>query len=70
MTLCVPRLESEYDMPVSAMYLAVVHPDNDAPRLIRCPRLDAEINLIVRYELDCGRARSAALPGPTAPFAC
>ena len=66
----IPRLETEYGMNVSATYLAVVHPDNDAPRLISCPRLQEELNLIVAYEMECGRARAAALPGPDAPFVC
>ena len=64
------RLESEYGMRVRAMYLAVVHPDNEGPRLISCPRLQQELNLIVAYEMECGRATAAALPGPDAPFAC
>jgi len=63
-------LESEYGMSVSAMYLAVVHPDSEAPRLISCPRLQTEIELIVEYEIECGRARAAALPGLETPFEC
>jgi len=61
-------LESEYGYRCSSMWLAVVHPDNDQPRLISCPRMDAEIAAIVDYELECGRAKAAAVPGNDARF--
>ena len=60
-------LETEYGMRVGGYYLAVVHPDSAAPRLIRCPRMDAEMRLIHAYEMLCGRAGPSA-PGPDAPF--
>ena len=63
-------LESEYGYRVSAMWLAVVHPENEAGRLIQCPRMDAELDAMVDFEIECGRARSAAVPGETAPFLC
>jgi len=55
-------------MPVSAMMLVVCHPDNDGPRLITCPRMDEEMRRIVDFEIASGRAHSAAMPGPYAPF--
>lgn len=61
-------LESEYGFTVSGMFLAVVHPESEAPRLIACPRMQAEVDAIVEYEIECGRARAAALPGANAPF--
>ena len=61
-------LESEYGYRCSSMWLAVVHPDNDQPRLISCPRMDAEIAAIVDFEFECGRAKAAAVPGNDARF--
>ncbi len=61
-------LESEYGMAVSSMLLAVVHPESEAPRLIACPRMQAEVEAMVEYEIECGRAKAAAVPGPDAPF--
>ena len=43
-------LEDEYDMSVSSMMLAVVHPDAEQGRIITCPRLQVEIDAIVEYE--------------------
>ena len=61
-------LESEYGMAVSSMLLAIVHPESEAPRLIACPRMQAEVEAMVEYEIECGRAKAAAVPGPDAPF--
>ena len=61
-------LSSEYGMKVGSLYLAVVHPDIGMPKLILCPRLDAEIEMLVDYEILCGRARARAVPGQRAPF--
>ena len=47
-------LEDAYDMSVSSMMLAVVHPDAEQGRIITCPRLQVEIEAIVEYEQDCG----------------
>jgi len=60
-------LESEYGYSVSSMFLAVVHPEQDGPRLIACPRMVSEIAALVEYEIALGRARAAALP-LDAPF--
>ena len=60
-------LEREYGMSVGGYFLAVVHPDSDGGRLVRCPRMDAEMVLIHRFETECGRA-SASMPGNDAPF--
>ena len=55
-------------MTVTEMYLALVHPDIPAARLVSCPRMQNEIDAVVQYELHCGRARAAAIPGEDAPF--
>ena len=60
-------LESEYAMTVAGYYLAVCHPENDGPQLIRCPRMDLEMNAIHAYEMQCGRA-GRSKPGEDAPF--
>ena len=45
-------LETDYNMRVSEdMYLAVCHPENPEPTLIRVPRMKAEIEALVEYEL-------------------
>jgi len=60
-------LEQEYDMSVAGYYLAQVHPDGDAPRLISCPRMDAEMRAIHNFEIECGRA-GPSIAGELAPF--
>ena len=60
-------LETEYAFDVSAMYLAVVHPDQPAPRLIEAPRLDAEMSALHDFEIEQGRAVSNA-PSLDSPF--
>jgi hypothetical protein len=60
-------LEQEYDMKVAGYYLAQVHPDGEAPRLISCPRMEAEMRAIHAYEVQCGRA-GLSTPGSLAPF--
>ena len=52
-------LESEYGMKVAGYKLAVVHPDASRPKLINCPRMDAEMSLIRDFEIEQGRASSA-----------
>ena len=45
-------LEDGYGMPVADdMYLAVCHPENPEPALVRVPRMKAEIEALVEYEL-------------------
>ena len=60
-------LETEYGMSVAGYYLAQVHPEGDAPRLISCPRMDAEMQAIHEYEFACGRAGPSTV-GELAPF--
>ena len=60
-------LEQEYGMSVAGYYLAQVHPDGDAPRLISCPRMDAEMRAIHNFEIECGRA-GPSIAGELAPF--
>ena len=43
-------LESEYDMRVSRMILAVMHPLRHGPTCIDLPRMDTEIAMIVEQE--------------------
>ena len=60
-------LESEYEMTVGGHYLAVVHPDYERGRLIACPNMKREIQAVVEYEIEYGRA-SAPKSGADAPF--
>ena len=60
-------LETEYDMKVAGYYLVQVHPEGEAPRLISCPRMDAEMRAIHTYEMQCRRA-GPSNPGALAPF--
>ena len=54
-------LEStEYAFDVSAMYLAVVHPEQPLPRLIEVPRLDAEMSALHEFEIAKGSAAPSA----------
>ena len=53
-------LETEYAFDVSAMYLAVVHPEQPVPRLVEVPRLDAEMIALHEYEIEQGRAAPSA----------
>ena len=57
-------LETEYGMSVAGYYLAQVHPDGDAPRLISCPRMDAETQAIHNFEIECGRAGPVPIDSP------
>ena len=40
-------LETEYDMPVSGMYLGVFHPNRSEPLCVRIPAMDDELRLIL-----------------------
>ena len=53
-------LETEYAGDVSAMYLAVVHPEQPLPRLIEVPRLDEEMRALHDFEIEQGRAAPSA----------
>ena len=53
-------LESEYFFNVSAMFLAVVHPEQPLPRLIEVPRLEAEMRALHDFEMEQGCAESSA----------
>ena len=53
-------LETEYAHDVSAMFLAVVHPEQPLPRLIEVPRLEAEMRALHDFEIEQGRAVSSA----------
>ena len=60
-------LESEYAMQVGSMYLGVVHPSRSVPSIVKLPRLDAEVSLLLEHEIASGRAGEST-PGQTAPF--
>ena len=60
--------ESEYGLTIDSLFLGVVHPTQDKPRLIRMPYLREEIEAIVEDQISRGLAVSAAVPGAAAPF--
>ena len=49
---------TECSVRVSDLYLAVAHPES-MPSLVRVPRLRDEVDAIVRFEIEHGRARAA-----------
>ena len=53
-------IEDEYRLSVSGMYLAVVHPELSAPRLIEVQRLDADMRALHDFEIERGRATHSA----------
>ena len=55
-------LETEYGHQVSHMFLGIVHPSAAGPRLVSVPRLEMEIEALVAYETDAGRAQNAQCP--------
>ena len=57
----------EYGLEVSAMLLAIVHPDMPGPRILEVPRMETEMRLIHDFEIQYGRA-TESLPGARAPF--
>jgi hypothetical protein len=60
--------ESEYGIRIDSLFLGVVHPIQDKPRLIRMPYLREEIEAIVEDQISRGLAVSTAVPGAAAPF--
>ena len=60
--------ESEYGLRIDSLFLGVVHPTQDKPRLIRMPYLREEIEAIVEDQISRGLAVSTAVPGAAAPF--
>lgn len=46
-------LEKNYGMTVSRMTLVVLHPDLPTYRLVSIPRMDSEVETIVRYKRGC-----------------
>ena len=62
-------LEGEYGYVIGDhMYLAIVHKTLAKPRLVKVPRLQEEIELIVEDQMSRGLAVSAVKPGPNTPF--
>ena len=50
-------LESEcQSYRVSSLYLAVAHPESSCGQLVRVPRMRAEVDAIIEYEREHGRA--------------
>lgn len=60
-------LETEYDLEVAGMYLAVFHPNQVCGACVEVPRLEREIALLVEHEKRTHGAGSP-VPGETAPF--
>jgi hypothetical protein len=60
-------LESEYGLRISAMYLAVFHPNGRGPVCAEVPRLEEEMDALLAFERSAGRAGEAR-PGPDAAF--
>ena len=61
-------LESEYDKTVAYLYIGVVHPLLDRPRLIQVPHMNIEIEAVVADQVDKGLAWCAAVPGDNSSF--
>ena len=60
--------ESEYGLKIDNLFLGVVHPAQDKPRLIRIPYLREEVEAIVEDQISRGLAVSTAVPGAAVPF--
>ena len=60
--------ESEYGLRIDSLFLGVVHPTQDKPRLIRIPYLREEVEAIVEDHISRGLAVSTAVPGAAVPF--
>ena len=63
-------LETEYGLEISAMYLVVLHPDQQpcVPHVYKVPLMEDEIQALVRQvALDKG-VSTESLPGPDSPF--
>ena len=61
-------LESEYGIEVSMMALGQVHPELSAPCLIRVPRMEEEMELLIQHQVELGLAFPDPSPGENAPF--
>ena len=48
-------LETEYDMTVASMWLGIVHPRLPAPRLVKVPRMENEMEALLEHEIASGR---------------
>ncbi len=59
-------LETEYDVEVSEMHLAVFHPNQTRFATYEVPRMEAEMAALL--QLARGYGAEAPLPGPDAPF--
>ena len=49
-------LETEYNVHVSDLLLLLVHPEREAPEIVRVPKMRATIDALVEYETEQGRA--------------
>ena len=61
-------LEDDYGFNVTRMFLAQVHPDNAGPVLVRVPRMEEEIELMIEDQVAKGLAWPDRSPGEAAPF--
>lgn len=60
--------ESEYGLKIDSLFLGVVHPTQEKPRLIRMPYMREEIEMVVEDQITKGLAVSSAIPGAAALF--
>ena len=60
--------ESEYGLTIDSLFLGVVHPTQEKPRLIRMPYMREEMEIVVQDQLAKGFAVSPAIPGAASPF--
>ena len=60
-------LETEYDLKVSKMQLAIFHPNQETYKEIEVPSLPKEMSAIIEHEMATGRAKEP-VPGEDAPW--
>jgi hypothetical protein len=54
-------LETEYVMSIASMWLCLVHPDLEVPRLVEVPRMENEMEALLEHEIASGRASPSML---------
>ena len=62
--------ESEYGLKIDSLFLGVVHPTQEKPRLIRIPYMREEMEMLVEDQIAKGLALTTAIPGAEVPFRC
>ena len=64
-------LQTEYNLRVAELYLAIFHPSRRAPEVLSVPLMDYEMDLLVAHEIEvhgCGQADPA--DDALFPYAC